>query len=310
LKKVLTQLLKSKSWAWRIARIMIMVGLVVWFAIIVPVMIFEEKFIYFPMKYPGGFWFVASMDSPKGAISPTIEDCYFTAEDGVKLHGWLCTPHRNRDGKIEPVPYEMTLLWFHGNAGNITMRYDLIKLLMNIPVRILIIDYRGYGKSEGTPTEEGIYKDARAAWNYLTVERETSPDRIVIFGKSLGGAPAVDLASRVNAGGLIVQSSFSSAAEMSRRMMPPFIPRFMLRTKMDSATKIKNVHCPKLFIHSTADEVVPYRLGRKLFDAAPEPKEFYEIKGALHNETYTMGGKPYFNKLRSFIHSCAPNSSE
>lgn len=305
MKKILTKLWKNESWGWRIGRVMIMVGLGIWLLIIVPIMIYEEKFIYFPMKYPGGLWFVASMQSPKGEISPTIEDCNFTAEDGVKLHGWLCTPHRNTDGKIEPVPYEMTLLWFHGNAGNITMRYDLVKALMNIPVRILIIDYRGYGKSEGTPSEEGIYKDARAAWNYLTVERETSPDRIIIFGKSLGGAPAVDLASQVDAAGLIVQSSFSSAAEMSRRMMP-FLPRFLLRTKMDSATKIKDVHCPKFFIHSTADEIVPYRLGRKLFDAAPEPKEFYEIKGALHNETYTAGGRNYFEKMRAFVESCVP----
>lgn len=308
MKKLFVRLWKNESWKWRIARIMIMLCLGIPLLLLAPIMIFEEKFIYFPMKYPGGFWFVKSFDSPEGAISPGIEDCNFTTEDGVKLHGWLCTPHRNTGGKHEPVPYEMTLLWFHGNAGNITMRYELIRAMMNIPVRVFIIDYRGYGKSEGKPSEQGLYMDARAAWNYLTVERRTSPDRIIIFGKSLGGAPAVDLASKVDAAGLIVQSSFSSAAEMSARMMP-FLPRFLLRTKMDSASKIKKVHCPKLFIHSTTDEVVPYKLGRKLFNAAPEPKEFYEIKGARHNETHVVGGKAYFEKLKSFVESCSPRTN-
>lgn len=284
---------------------MLAVGIVL--LIILPVMIFEEKFIYFPVKHPGGFWFVTKMQSPEGAISPTIEDCAFTTADGVKLHGWLCTPHRNTGGNHEPVPYEMTLLWFHGNAGNITMRYDLIRIMMNIPVRVFIIDYRGYGKSEGSPSEEGLYLDARAAWDYLTIERETSPDRIIIFGKSLGGAPAVDLASKVDAAGLIVQSTFSSAAEMSRRMMP-FLPRFLLRTKMDSVGKIKDVHYQKLFIHSPVDEIVKYKLGRQLFDAASEPKEFYDVQGAPHNETHTYGGKPYLEKLKSFVESCAPHS--
>lgn len=305
MKKILANLWKNKDWKWRVGRIMIMVSLGIPLLLILPVMIFEEKFIYFPVKYPEGFWFVASMRSPEGAISPTIEDCNFTASDGVKLHGWLCTPHINKGGNHEPVPYEMTLLWFHGNAGNVTMRYDQIRLMMNIPVRVFIIDYRGYGKSEGNPTEEGLYMDARAAWDYLLNERETSPDRIVIFGESLGGAPAVDLASKLDAAGLIVQSSFSSAAETSARMMPS-LPRFLLRTKMNSRDKIKDVHCQKLFIHSPVDEIVPYRLGRRLFDAASEPKEFYDVPGAPHNETHTYGGKAYLEKLRSFIRSCAP----
>lgn len=275
--------------------------------IFLPIIIFEENFIYFPAKYPEGFWGVTRLESPEGKISPTIEDCNFTTGDGVRLHGWLCTPHRNVGGVHEAAPYEMTILWFHGSAGNISMRYDFIRVLMQIPVRVLIIDYRGYGKSEGEPTEEGLYKDARASWDYLTNERWTPPNRIVIFGEALGGAPAIDLAAQVEAGGLIVQSSFSSAAEMSARMMAP-VPGFLRRTRMNSAAKIVNVHYPKLFIHSPVDEIVPYRLGRRLFDAAFEPKEFYDVAGAPHNETYTYGGKAYFEKLRSFINSCAPHS--
>src|SRR6185369_17276293 len=139
-----------------------------------------------------------------------------------------------------------------------------------------IIDYRGYGRSEGKPTEQGLYLDARAAWDYLTTERGVPSQRVIIFGKSLGGAPAIDLASHLEPGGLIVQSSFTSAADMAAVVMP-LLPRVFLHTKMDSVTKISRVHCPKLFIHSRADEVVPFELGHRLYQVAPEPKLFYEV---------------------------------
>jgi len=129
--------------------------------------------------------------------------------------------------------------------------------------------------------------------------------RIIIFGKSLGGVPAIDLASQVEPAGLIIQSSFSSARDMAAAIMP-FLPQFLLHTKMDSVSKLDKIRCPKLFIHSRADEVVPYELGRRLYEAAPEPKQFYEMQGAPHNSTYVVGGKPYYEALRSFVASCQP----
>jgi fermentation-respiration switch protein FrsA (DUF1100 family) len=174
--------------------------------------------------------------------------------------------------------------------------------MMELPVQVFIIDYRGYGKSEGKPTERGLYLDARAAWDYLINERRVAPERIVVFGKSLGGVPAIDLASQVTPAGLIVQSSFTSAGDMAAEILP-FLPRVLLQTKMDSLGKIQQVRCPKLFIHSRADEIVPYELGRRLYEAAPEPKEFYEVKGSPHNSTYVVGGKPYFEALRNFVQS-------
>lgn len=271
--------------------------------LVVVIMAFEDRLIYFPSKYPDGFWNVDNIPAREGEVVPKIEDCYFETSDGVRLHGWFCSPHRKTGGAIVPVPAEMVLLWFHGNAGNISYRYDMVRAMMDIPVRIFIIDYRGYGRSEGKPSERGLYLDARAAWDYLIAGRGVPAEDIIIFGKSLGGAPAIDLASQVEAAGLIVQSSFTSAGDMASAVLP-FFPHALLRTKMDSVSKIARVHCPKLFIHSTADEVVPYRLGRRLFEAAPEPKQFYEVQGAPHNSTYIVGGSPYFDALRRFIKSC------
>jgi fermentation-respiration switch protein FrsA (DUF1100 family) len=266
-------------------------------------MVFEESLIYFPSKYPDGYWEVDNIPSHEGEVVPKIEDCNFETSDGVKLHGWYCTPHRKSGGALVPVSADMTLLWFHGNAGNISYRYDMIRAFMRLPVRVFIMDYRGYGKSDGKPTEQGLYLDARAAWDYLVDERHEAPDRIIILGKSLGGAPAVDLATQVNSAGLIVQSSFTSAGDMAAAVLP-FLPRAILRTRMDSLSKIGSVRCPKLFIHSQADEVVPYDLGRRLYEAASEPKQFHEVKGASHNSTYLDGGVSYFDALRSFIESC------
>jgi fermentation-respiration switch protein FrsA (DUF1100 family) len=267
------------------------------------VMAFEDKFIYFPSKYPDGFGEIDNQHPREGEIFPEIEDCYFVTSDGIRLHGWYCTPHRNVSGAPVPIATEMVLLWFHGNAGNIGYRYDMIRAMMQLPVQVFIIDYRGYGRSEGKPTEPGLYLDARAAWDYLINKRGVPPRRVIIFGKSLGGAPAIDLASQVEPAGLIVQSSFTSAAEMAAAVLPLF-PRVLLHTKMDSAAKISRVSCPKLFIHSRADEVVPFELGYRLYQAAPEPKQFYEVTGASHNSTYLAGGKPYFDAIRSFIDSC------
>lgn len=267
------------------------------------VMFFEDKFIYFPTRYPDGDWRIALRALEEGSSVPAIEDCEFRTRDGVKLHGWYCTPPPNGRGVLTPAPAAATLLWFHGNAGNITYRYDMIRRLIALPVNIFIVDYRGYGKSEGAPSEAGLYEDARAAWDYLIARRNIPAERIVIFGKSLGGVPAVDLAAEVRPAGLIVQSSFTSLADMAAILMP-FLPRWLLSAKMNSLTKIAKVQCPKLFIHSPADEVVPYTLGRRLFEAAPEPKQFYEVSGATHNETYTVGGAAYIETLRRFVQSC------
>jgi fermentation-respiration switch protein FrsA (DUF1100 family) len=255
-------------------------------------MLFEERLIYFPTPLPAG-WTAAASGLLAGDLA--VEECFFRTEDGLRLHGLYCqtigTPE-DPDLKV--------LLWFHGNAGNLSDRLDMAADLCGLPAGVFIVDYRGYGLSEGKPSEKGLYRDARAAWDHLTVERKVEPGRIVLFGKSLGGAAAIDLATRVSPAGLIVQSSFTSVPDMAAVAMP-FVPRFLVRTQMDNLAKIRDLRCPKLFIHSPADEVVPYAMGRRLFDAAPEPKSFHEVPNAGHNETWLVGGRGYLESIRGFI---------
>jgi len=263
-------------------------------------MFLEDRMIYFPTRYPDGFWDTEALAQGRAC---SIEPCFFTAEDGIRLHAWWCRPDPSVAAR-EPTG-EMVLLWFHGNAGNLSHRADMMLALASLPTEVVIVDYRGYGRSQGRPSEQGLYRDARAAWSFLTDARGVGPDRIVLLGKSLGGAVAVDLAARVEPAGLIVQSSFTSVHDMTRHHFP-FIPAALIRTRMDSLAKIQSVRCSKLFVHGPQDEVVPYRLGRRLFDAASAPKLFVDVPGAGHNETYLVGGRAYLEEIRRFVAECSP----
>ena len=218
------------------------------------------------------------------------EDIYFTTEDGIRLNGWLTRGNR-----------DIVLLWFHGNAGNISHRLDNLALLhRKLGVGVFIFDYRGYGNSEGKPSEEGTYLDAQAALNYLHSRRDLNPDHIIFFGRSLGSAVAVDLASKQNCPGLILESPFTSIKDMVKRLIP-FMPGAIIRIKYDSIPRIKRVTAPLLILHGNQDEVVPFTLGKRLYEEANEPKEFYVINGAGHNDTYLVGGEKYLSKLDDFI---------
>ncbi|MFQ5753142.1 MAG: alpha/beta hydrolase [bacterium] len=244
----------------------------------------ENKFIYFPFKYPRGYW------QPE-AFGLQVEDCYFKTADGLRLHGWFVS-HENALA---------TLIWCHGNAGNITDRLDNLAKFAKLPLNIFIFDYRGYGKSAGSPDEKGIYLDAEAAYDYLISKKNMDSKKIILFGRSLGGAVAVDLATRRTCAGLILESTFTSANDMAKSAFG-FIPVYLIiKTKLNSIAKIPHIQVPLLVFHGTRDRTVPIRFGRKLFHAAPEPKEFYEIQGADHNDTYLVGGQSYFDKLLEFI---------
>ncbi len=269
--------------------------------IVVGAMILENQLIYFPTRYPEGLWDPKAVTANSGC---TIEDQFFLTSDGLKLHGWLCRPMH-----AEGLTGDMVLLVFHGNAGNLSQRAELLFRLAMTPAQVFIIDYRGYGRSEGKPTEKGLYLDARAAWDHLVGKRSFSPDQIVLFGKSLGGAVAVDLATEVKPAGLIVQSSFTSVPDMAAVHFP-FVPKALIRTRMDSLSKIGGIKVPKLLIHSSADEVVPFEMGRRLYEAASEPKRFFAVEGAGHNETLVVGGHAYNAAIRDFVSYCAQRRAQ
>lgn len=242
----------------------------------------QRKLIYFP---------TTALEYTPADLGMAYEDIRIRTPDGVMIHGWM----------IPSAGSEVTLLFLHGNGGNIGDRVDNLRRLHDLGLGVFILDYRGYGLSEGSPSEQGLYEDAQAAWAYLISREDINPERIAIFGRSLGGAVAVDLATRVPCWRLILESTFTSTADMALQILPfPPLARLMTE-RFDSAGKIGNVRAPLLQFHGTRDEIVPFKLGQKLFQAVPGPKEFVPIPNATHNDTYLVGGMAYFEKIRSFL---------
>ncbi|MFQ5860448.1 MAG: alpha/beta hydrolase [Dehalococcoidia bacterium] len=242
----------------------------------------ERYFIYFPE---------GDVKANPSQFGLAYEEVTFVASDGVELHGWFV-----------PGQGSETLLWFHGNAGNIGNRLENLKLLHGeLGVNVFLFDYRGYGRSHGRPSEQGTYLDAEAALTYLGSRGDVSLERVIYFGRSLGAAVAVEMGIRHPPRALILESAFPSVPYMARRAYPFFPVWPFLRTRYDSQAKIAKVNAPVLMLHGDQDDIIPIEAGRRLFDAAKEPKEFYTIRGAGHNDTYLVGGQAYFDALRRFV---------
>ncbi|MCC7408504.1 MAG: alpha/beta hydrolase [Phycisphaeraceae bacterium] len=276
-------------WAYKLVRAV----LIAWVVAVIVACTFENKFIYFPTPYPEGDWALAQGDK---VGPPFVYDVEMLTTDGVKIHGWYCAPEPWSRGK--PREDRPVILLLHGNAGNVTHRYEWADDLVRLPADVFMLDYRGYGKSQGSPDEAGVYLDSQTAWKFLTEDRQIDPRRIILLGESLGGAVAVDLASRVQPGGLVIQSSFTSIHDVVRwhyRWIPPFL----IRTKMDSLSKLAKVHCPVLVIHGQDDEVISYDMGQRLFNAAHEPKTLYSVEGGDHGNL--VMGERYVPTLREFL---------
>ncbi len=253
----------------------------------------ERSFIYFPDK---------GLDSSPSEIGLAFDDLYIQTEDGVSINAWYV-----------PSPgASFTVIWLHGNAGHMGHRLDqLARLHRQAPLNILMIDYRGYGRSGGHVSEEGTYRDAEAAYDYLRQGTDGQDARILAFGQSLGAAVAVELALRRNLAGLILEAPFTSIRDM-RAFHYPWLPvdRFVA-TRYDSLSKIVRVATPVLILHGDRDEVVPYIQGQRMFEAAAEPKYFHTVQGAGHNGVYQIGGDRYFQVIREFLESLtgeAPDS--
>lgn len=246
----------------------------------------ERQFIYFPTR--------VSRDTPTPALrrARVVEEVWLARDGGVRIHGLYAGAGAAF----------ADLLFLHGNAGNLYDRLDNVEMLVESGFNVLIIDYQGYGKSGGKPSEEGLYGDGEAAYRYLVEVRGVAPARLVVFGRSLGAAVAIDLASRNPCGPVIVESAFTSALALGQ-LHYGWLPGLLLRgmtQRFDSLSKVRRLRSPVLFVHGQVDGIVPIEMGRQLYEASPEPKRWYEITGAGHNDTVMVGGREYFRRLVSF----------
>ena len=191
-------------------------------------------------------------------------------------------------------------LIMHGNAGNMSQRMDTIAMFHRLGYGVLIFDYRGYGRSTGRPSEEGLYRDAVAAWDYLTRQRGIAPGQIVLFGESLGGAVAAWLAAHERPGALVLSSVFTSAPELAADLYPWLPTRWLVRLRYDTRAALTQINCPVLVAHSPDDEIIPFRHGQMLYEAAPEPKAFLQLAGG-HNDGFIFMRPAWVNALASFL---------
>jgi len=243
---------------------------------------FEDSVIFQPTP------FTAADERPD---DDRFENALIETKDGVRLHGWY----------QEAEKPTAVVLYCHGNAGNIAHRRWVLKLFREyLNATVLIFDYRGYGRSEGVPSELGILEDARAARRWLAERAAVSESEIVLVGNSLGGAVVVDLAAKDGARGLVLENTFTSLPDVASSHLLGLPSRWLMNNRLDSERKIEHYHGPLLQTHGDADKVVPIRLGRKLFAAANEPKEFVEVPGGRHNDPPK---RDYVQALRKFLES-------
>jgi uncharacterized protein len=246
----------------------------------------QSQLVYFPQT---GRDFIAT---PEQRGLP-YESVIIPTEDGLKLHGWFVPAHA-------AMGTAGTVLFFHGNAGNISHRIDYLSMFHRLGYQTFIFDYRGYGQSSGAPSESGTYIDAQAAWDYLVEEKSIQPDSIALFGESLGGAVAAWLAARERPALLVLASVFTSLPDMAAKIYP-FLPvRLLSRFNYNTLEYLESVACPVFIAHSPQDEIVPFAQGRALYEAAPEPKEFLELEGG-HNDGFVFMREAWVRALSKFM---------
>lgn len=243
------------------------------------VMALEHALIFFPTR--GG-----RMQGPG-------TDVELRASDGVRLHARYIA----RTGATQ------TLIYFHGNAGNLAGRSDLLAILADLGAHVLALEYRGYGQSEGNPSEAGLYLDARAAYDWAIAR--VPAGSLVVLGESLGGGPACELAMTQPVGGLILLSTFTSIPDMAALSFPLLPVRWLVRTRFDNLAKVSRIRSPKLIIHSRRDEVVPHEMGGRLFAAAAEPKRALWLERAGHNDSFYTEGERTARAIQQFLRSLA-----
>lgn len=292
--------------AWM--RRLVLIFVLVYLGVIVLLLAFEKRLVFFP-QIPGrltGDW------SPPDLAH---EDVWLTAADGVRLHAWWI-PANAKSVASEGSPPSMgglagagdlpTFLCFHGNAANIAWRADFYRFVSGLPANVLALEYRGYGRSEGAPSEQGIYRDADAAYSYLVRERGIPPRRIIALGQSLGTAVAAELAAQRELGGVVLEAPFPSARALARRIYW-FIPGlgWLIRSRFETSRNLdragRSFAAPLLVIHCTGDPVIPYAFGREVYESAPEPKSLLSVSGQCHEEATLVDPQGVRRELLRFL---------
>ncbi|MEW5993437.1 MAG: alpha/beta hydrolase [Candidatus Zixiibacteriota bacterium] len=245
---------------------------------------YQPKLVFYPLRE-----FAVTPEQ----VGLNYEDVRIPVGSGERLHGWYFANAADTPGK--PV-----VLFCHGNAGNISHRLETVDVLLGLGADILLFDYRGYGRSDGAPSESKAYTDAAACYRWLTEERGVHPNQIVLFGRSLGGAVAADLAQKADCRSLILESTFTNAADMAKRLFP-YIPTALLRFRFDTMRKLPGLDCPILICHSPEDEIIPYDMGCRLFETARNPKRFVSLRGG-HNDREYFTDSAYIEALREFLY--------
>jgi fermentation-respiration switch protein FrsA (DUF1100 family) len=248
----------------------------------------ENFYVFFPQT---------NLEITPDDLNLNYRDVYFNSPDREKLHGWFFPTAADH-----PV-----IMISHGNACNISHMLDYANILTGMNLQVFLFDYRGYGRSTGTPSEKGIYMDAQAAYDYLVNEERIAADNIILFGQSLGAAAAIDVAIKNYIRSIIIEGAFTSTRDMAKTMFPLSIVSFLLPSNYNNLEKMVLITAPKLIVHGEHDEIVPFFMGKTLFEASMDPKYFYAIKGAGHNDTFIVGGKRYFEDIAYFAnHSRLP----
>jgi fermentation-respiration switch protein FrsA (DUF1100 family) len=269
---------------------MLVVALFSFGIITVIVWFFQDRMVYFPSS---------EMAATPESVGLAFEEVSFRAADNTALHGWYVPA---RDARA-------TLLFCHGNGGNISHRLDSLLIFQGLGLNVFIFDYRGYGLSSGRPGEQGMELDAQAAWHWLIREKQADPATVIIFGRSLGGAVAAGLACDRAAAGLILESSFTSYTDIGRYHYPWLPVRFIAKYRYAAIEKVRLLDMPLLVVHSPADELVPFRHGRALYDACSGRKFFLEISGG-HNDGFLVSGETYIQGLDAFITAVVPSGQD
>jgi fermentation-respiration switch protein FrsA (DUF1100 family) len=241
----------------------------------------ESFFIFFPETH---------LDGTPEELELHYKEVYFNTEDGKRLHGWFFPLHGE-----SPV-----VLFCHGNAGNISHRLENVRLLVREGLQVFLFDYRGYGRSSGSPSEHGIYLDGLAAYDYLVKQEGISPATIIPFGRSLGAAVAIEICLRRKVRSLITESAFTSTRDVARSTALFFPVSYLLPAHYNNLRKIGQITVSKLIIHGKDDEIIPFSMGKRLFEAAKAPKHFLPLEKAGHNDTFIVGGREYFEALARF----------